>query len=55
MKYVGVLIVASYAWMTFSGYEPFPAENRGHVDAVSGPRRGTGGLLWWTRGFQGGK
>jgi hypothetical protein len=53
MKYFGGLVVLLYAVMAFSGWEPFTTEERGRVpDDV---RRGPGGVLLWTSGFQGGK
>lgn len=53
MKFFGGLVVLAYAAMTFSGWEPFTTEERGKVpDDV---RRGPGGVLLWTSGFQGGK
>ncbi|WP_224242299.1 hypothetical protein [Hyalangium gracile] len=53
MKFFGGLVVLAYAFMAFTGWEPFATEERGKVpDDV---RRGPGGVLLWTGGFQGGK
>jgi hypothetical protein len=50
MKYIGGLIVLLYAWVAFSGWEPFTREERGRADVRSG-----GGVRYWTGGFMGGK
>jgi hypothetical protein len=53
MKFIGGLIVLLYAWVAFSGWEPFTREERGQVpgDVRSNPR----GVRYWTGGFMGGK
>jgi hypothetical protein len=53
MRLFGGLVVLAYAAMALTGWEPFTTEERGKVpDDV---RRGPGGVLLWTSGFQGGK
>lgn len=53
MKWIGGIVVLGYALMAFSGWEPFAREQRGKV--TGDVRRGPGGVLLWTGGFQGGK
>ncbi|EAU69419.1 hypothetical protein STIAU_3691 [Stigmatella aurantiaca DW4/3-1] len=53
MKYFGGLVLLLYGAMAFSGWEPFTKEERGKVSGDV--RRGPGGVLLWTGGFQGGK
>jgi len=55
MKYAGLLVVLLYGWTVFSGFEPFPVGKRQPVGSSSALRHTTGGGLWWSRGFQGGK
>ena len=53
MKWFGGLVLLAYAGLTMSGWWPFSSEQR---DQVPGNvRRGPGGILLWTGGFQGGK
>lgn len=53
MKWFGGLVLLGYAAMMVSGWSPFTREER---DRVPGNvRRGPGGILLWTGGFQGGK
>ncbi|MFP2908971.1 hypothetical protein ACLESD_28805 [Pyxidicoccus sp. 3LFB2] len=53
MKYFGGLVLLGYAALTLSGWWPFSSEQR---DQVPGNvRRGPGGILLWTGGYQGGK
>ncbi|MFY2559184.1 hypothetical protein ACN469_16245 [Corallococcus terminator] len=53
MKWFGGLVLLGYTTMMVSGWSPFTSEER---DRVPGNvRRGPGGILLWTGGFQGGK
>lgn len=53
MKYFGGLVLVGYALLTMSGWSPFGGGQR---DQTPGNvRRGPGGILIWTGGYQGGK
>lgn len=53
MKYFGALVLLGYAALMVTGWSPFSNEER---DQVPGNvRRGPGGILLWTGGYQGGK
>jgi hypothetical protein len=53
MKWYGGVVLAIYALLTLTGWTPFSSGQR---DQVPGNvRRGPGGILIWTGGYQGGK
>ena len=53
MRIFGGIVVALYAWLMFSGYEPFSSHERGILPPDA--RHGPGGILSWHSGFHGGK
>jgi hypothetical protein len=53
MKWYGGLVLLIYALLMLTGWTPFGSEQK---DQVPGNvRRGPGGVLLWTGGYQGGK
>ena len=54
MKYFGGGVLALYAVLMLTGWSPFSDERKSQV-APGNVRRGPGGILLWTGGFQGGK
>ncbi len=53
MKYLGGVLVLTYAGLHALGFDRFPDEERGEVPA--NVRRGPGGVQLWHTGFMGGK
>ena len=53
MRFVGGVFVLLFAYMAFTGYRPFTRDERGRLPGDA--RRGPGGVIFWTGGFQGGK
>lgn len=53
MRFVGALVVLLFAYVSFTGYRPFTRDERGRLPGDA--RRGPGGVIFWTGGFQGGK
>lgn len=53
MNYFGGLILLAYAAITFLGFEPFGADERGAPPP--GVRRGPSGTLFWDSGYRRGK
>jgi hypothetical protein len=53
MRLYFIAVVGLYAWLAFTGAEPFFDPERGTVP--SGAHHGPGGLHGWTTGFMGGK
>ncbi|MBF5045159.1 MULTISPECIES: hypothetical protein [Myxococcaceae] len=53
MRFLGGLVVLLFAYLAFTGWRPYTAEERGQLPGDA--RRGPGGAIFWTGGFQGGK
>jgi hypothetical protein len=54
MKWYGGLVLAIYALLMLTGWSPFGGNER-RDQATGNVRRGPGGILIWTGGYQGGK